>query len=798
MSSSYKSLKLKNKILLTSLLEIIALFLLFFVSQFFMERNTDLLSEIESNFVPALELGRDMEQMLIEIQRTMQYAVAASDEDSFKTSDQLYKNLIRLFDKGDENSFFKMKGLNLLKNEFKDYYSIARQNSMFLVKGNTLDEELINDLKNMKEQYNSIKNRLKDNTVQAKKEVSVSFSKALINSKNSAIIMNAIIISFAFLLGSLTLFISRSITKPLNRLVASTKRIAKGDLDHKIAIQTGDELEVLGNAMDRMRMDLLEFYQELEHLVDERTLQLQESESRFRNVISSISDYIYMVELAEDGTWMGRYLSPKIESLTGYPPDSFINDTRLWFSLILPEDQSIFLNHFHHLKEKENSEVEYRLVRSGKEEVWVRDSGLVKKRKDQKSIIVYGVVSDITERKNSESERIKLEEQLRQSQKLEAFGKLAGGTAHEFNNILAIILAAMELVLDELPEDSHQKQRLEQAYKTGERGQELIKEILIFSRSSQKEVTVLDLGKILNNVGKNIIPTLPYNVKLVNNIDHPQTYVLGNSLQIEQIIINLCNNSVHAFKGKNGTIKISLEQIKSTQLCLQFPDLPFGMYARIVVSDNGSGIPPDIKNQIFEPFFTTKDVGKGTGLGLSVVHGIVRQYGGRIAVQSESGTGTAFEILFPVTQQKTTSQVPSEDNSSNKDTSSTQSGKTKHILIIEDDRKSIRIPVLALKKLKYTLSIISESNEAVTSFKADPQLYDLVIAKQSMPEMTGIKICKKLKNIRNNIPLILYMEEHETIETEPTGKSGILRYFNKPLKVRQLTQAVREIIGSSR
>jgi signal transduction histidine kinase len=318
----------------------------------------------------------------------------------------------------------------------------------------------------------------------------------------------------------LAFFLIRSIVRPLRSLMNATNRIAGGDLNHEISVRTDDELEMLGNAMERMRQELSEFYKGLEDLVEKRT------------------------------------------------------------------------------------------------------------------------------------------RQLRQSQKLEALGKMAGGTAHEFNNILAIMLGAMELVIQKLPDGSKAKQQLEQAYTTGERGRELVKEILIFSRSSQTEVVPHKLDKILENAAKAIQPTLPHGMAIHTHIQPSTCYVSGKALQIEQIIINLCNNAAHAMIKEKGMFDIRLDEVDSSALGIRYSEFTASTYVRILISDNGSGIPPDIQNHIFDPFFTTKEVGKGTGLGLSVVHGIVLQYGGKISVKSELGKGTTFEIIFPAVRKRSGATVP--------------------------------------------------------------------------------------------------------------------------------------------
>ncbi len=792
----FKYVTLKHKILMMLVLEISALLLLFFVSQFFMQRNTTLLAHIETGFVPALEVGRDLEQMLTEIQRSMQDAVATTDQEALSSVDILHNEFLHLFEQGRTNPFFEAKKLDQLKADFQAYYALARKTSLQLIEGRSLDEELVGELGAMRERYNAIKTQLQSKTTQAKEEVSTSFSAALRNSQRSAIIMNLIILSFTLLFGGSSLLLSRSITEPLRNLVTATNRIAQGDLTQKIVIRTGAELAILGTAMERMRSELYQFYQKLEQLVAERTQALQESEARFRQVISSISDHIYTGELTEEGEWITRYHSPNVETLTGYPPEKFLEDSYLWPSLIYPNDKSGVDVQLAHFLKGQNSEVEYRLTRKDGEIIWVRDSGRVEIQAGQKNKIIYGVVSDISQRKQAEEERLRLETRLQQAQKLEAIGKLAGGAAHEFNNILAILLGTIELIMDDLPEDSPEKARLEQAYKIGERGQALVQQILIFSRSSHQALQPMRLVPILQNAIKMAHHLLPSSVKLQSRLEPDCPPVLTNPIHIEQIVINLCKNAVQAMAEQGGNVEITLEGIDSSAVP-NYPELPKGRYARLTVRDDGSGMPPEVRHRIFDPFFTTREIGKGTGLGLSVVHGIVQQHGGGIRVASEPGKGTTFEILFPVVQEIPQLKSPLATSPEQDPKDHRQLGVREHILLVNANLQFFRLPLMALEKLGYRVTITRTSREALHQVQTDPQQFDLVIMDSMMPEISGLDLCRKLRQLRPDLPMIMFLEPEESVEFRPGDRIGSLKLLRKPVNIRQLTQTLREVLLES-
>jgi CheY-like chemotaxis protein len=202
----------------------------------------------------------------------------------------------------------------------------------------------------------------------------------------------------------------------------------------------------------------------------------------------------------------------------------------------------------------------------------------------------------------------------------------------------------------------------------------------------------------------------------------------------------------------------------------------------------------DVKDRIFDPFFTTKEVGRGAGLGLSVVHGIIQQCGGRITVDSEIGKGTTFEILFPGVQETAQPEMPVGISSEQDREVSWKSLEKQHILIVADDPKGLRLPLMALEKLGYTITVVYKGSEALRRFRTDPQQFDLVLTDLTMSEMSGIQICQEIVNIRPDVPLIVCIEAHEFIESKMAENIGIAKFFRKPLKVRQLIQTIREVL----
>ena len=245
-------------------------------------------------------------------------------------------------------------------------------------------------------------------------------------------------------------------------------------------------------------------------------------------------------------------------------------------------------------------------------------------------------------------ERKKTEGQLRQTQKLEAIGTLAGGIAHDFNNILAGIIGFVEMVQEDVTPDSPEKKRLDLVLKGAHRGRDLVKQILSFSRHTNQDQKPVALNHIVEEGLKLLRPTLPSTINITTTGLDNDDVIYADPVQMHQVLMNLCTNAAHAMREKGGVLEIDLTRITCAEgdppPC---HDMKPGTYVVLTVRDTGHGMKPEILERIFDPFFTTKEQGEGTGLGLSVLHGIVRNHRGYIAVESEPGKGSTFHIYFP-------------------------------------------------------------------------------------------------------------------------------------------------------
>jgi two-component system, cell cycle sensor histidine kinase and response regulator CckA len=407
--------------------------------------------------------------------------------------------------------------------------------------------------------------------------------------------------------------------------------------------------------------------------------------------------------------------------------------------------------------------------------------------KDEKGTVIASLVSfsNITGRKQAEEKRLRLEEDLRQAQKMESIGNLAGGIAHDFNNILTSILGYTELSFDDVEKGTPLGDNLQEVYTAGMRARDLVKQILAFARQSDQEKKPIQLDTIAAEALKLIRSTSPATIEIKQNINS-NSLIMGNSTQIHQIFMNLCTNAAQAMEDTGGILEVGLKdfELKNKPSLTQF-DLKPGSYLKVTISDTGPGIAPDIIDSVFEPYFTTKGVGKGTGMGLAMVHGIVETYGGKITVDSELGKGTVFSIYFPITKKRETYRPYDEEK--------LPSG-TERILFVDDELPIAKMGSQILERLGYQITVRTSSVEALELFRSKPNDFDLVITDMTMPNMTGDELAKELIALRSDIPVIVCTGYSKKITSETAARIGIRAFAYKPLLKADLAQTVRKVL----
>ncbi len=395
---------------------------------------------------------------------------------------------------------------------------------------------------------------------------------------------------------------------------------------------------------------------------------------------------------------------------------------------------------------------------------------------------------DITERKRSEEERARVEAQLRQAQKMEALGTLAGGVAHDFNNILNIIMGYTELSKMEIGDGSLVAQNLEEVFAASTRAKELVQQILAFSRRSENRKLSLQPGIVVKEAMKMLRPSLPSTIEI-------QTEVLGRSLvladptQLHQVLMNLCTNAAHAMRDKGGVLEVRLEdRVLGDDEARHYDGLQPGGYVELRVRDTGAGIEPGIIDSIFDPFFTTKKQGEGTGLGLSVVHGIVKSHGGAISVQSTLGEGTAFTVLIPA--------LPENHPHEEKATSHHLPRGHERILVVDDEPVLVKMVGRLLSNLGYEVVTRTGGMEALEILRqrSDAKPFDLVITDMTMPHLTGENLVRELSNSGVAVPVILMTGFSEKIDVEKAKTLGIEGFLMKPIVSKDIAETIRKVL----
>jgi len=404
---------------------------------------------------------------------------------------------------------------------------------------------------------------------------------------------------------------------------------------------------------------------------------------------------------------------------------------------------------------------------------------------------IVGVMLDITERNRAEEEKTMLYQRLQQAQKMEAIGTLAGGIAHDFNNILMPILAFSELTMMTLPPDSPLQYNIQQIQKAAARAKDIVRQILTFARQQERERIPIKISQILKETIKLLRSSIPSTINIRCDINTEKDTVLADPTQLSQIIMNLSTNAVHAMEDEGGTLEIILmNEDLDTESAKDFSELEPGQYVKLSVKDTGHGIKPQIMDKIFEPYFTTKTTGKGTGIGLSIVHGIVKNYGGEITVQSEVSKGTSFHIYLPLIEDD------SGVHETVRDKVQFKTGKER-ILIIDDDKVSLDAIQSMLEWLGYKVTGRTSSIEALEAFRHNPKGFDLVITDQTMPNMTGKNLAKALMTIRSDIPVILCTGFSEQIDEKRSKEMGIKAFVMKPIVIGQIADTIRDVLDKN-
>jgi len=500
---------------------------------------------------------------------------------------------------------------------------------------------------------------------------------------------------------------------------------------------------------------------------------LLESEEKYRLLIENANDAIF---IAQDG--IVKFPNPRTLETVGYSAEELAKIP--FINLIHPEDRDMVIDR--HIRRLEGEDLpstySFRVINKEGEQLWGQLSTVRIDWEGRPATLNF--LRDITRQK-------RLEAQLGQSQKMEAIGTLAGGIAHEFNNILGIIIGNTELAIDDVPEWNPANECLKEIRTASLRAKDVVRHILSFARKSHIERKPIQIAQIIKDSLKLMRASIPTTIDIRQSILCNYDTVLADPTQINQVLMNLCTNAAHAMREEGGVLEVKLQDVKLDEdMVAQYEELTPGRYVRLTVRDTGQGIDPEIMDRIFDPFFTTKGLAEGTGMGLSVVHGIVKSHDGAIRVKSEPGHGTIIEVLLPI--------IDAEAEAAGEEFEVLPTG-TERILFVDDEPSIVMIAELMLERLGYEVTAKTSSVEAFELFEAEPDRYDLVITDMTMPHMTGDRLARKLFMIRSDIPVILCTGYSERIDEDKAKEMGIRAFTLKPLVMRDLAVTIRQVLG---
>lgn len=521
---------------------------------------------------------------------------------------------------------------------------------------------------------------------------------------------------------------------------------------------------------------------------------LRKSEDRLRSTIDAAMDCIIGID--SDGLVLE--FNPAAEETFGFEKSEILGKPMA--DLIIPDhyrDQhTTAMNNRKQSSETNNlaKRMEVMAMRADGSEFPVELSIDVAQGADGKMFIGY--LRDITDHKQAEEQRIRLEAQLRQSQKMEAIGHLSGGIAHDFNNILTGVMGYIVLAAEKSEQYNDEKiaKYLTHALRSGQKARDLIQQMLTFSRGQRGEPRPMVLTPLIKESIKLLESTLPSSIEIKTNCDFQLPQVNVDPVHIEQIIMNLCINARDAMQS-SGQLSISARQRHCSDcICSSCQQNIEGDFVELVVSDTGTGIPKDEIGRIFEPFYSTKEVGKGSGMGLSTVHGIVHEYGGHIGVESSSGRGTSFHIFLPPIKHEVTVNNSESDQPSINNNRKALHGRA---LLVDDETSVSEFMEDMLENWGIDVYGFNSSLEAKEFVEANPDAFDLIILDQTMPQLTGIDLARHIVGVNPQVPIILYTGYSEDISNSDIEILGIQALVKKPIDVEEFYQLTKSILNST-
>jgi two-component system cell cycle sensor histidine kinase/response regulator CckA len=555
-----------------------------------------------------------------------------------------------------------------------------------------------------------------------------------------------------------------------------------GSLGEELAIETlkqGATDYIMKERLDRLVPAIQRALQEGSERKARREAEeaLRQSEQLYRRLIENASDGIFT--LTADAKLSS--LNPSCAKMTGWVPEESLGKD---FTLFLhPDDRVPALEWLQSTLAGQSPPVAVWRVRKDNDYVLIESTSAALQNAEQKNFGVLGIARDVTERRH-------LEEQLRQAQKMESIGQLAGGVAHDFNNILTVIHGHAALLLGETGQALKTFEALREIVRASDRAASLTRQLLTFSRKQPMQVREVDLNDVVSDITRMLQRVLGEPITLHCEYSPKLPAVKADQSMLEQVILNLAVNARDAMP-KGGTLTLRTHKVfRSSMSSSSLTPVRDGEYVCLTASDTGTGIPPEVIDRIFEPFFTTKEPGKGTGLGLATVYGIVKQHGGWIDVQSTLNVGTSFVVYLPASSSPVI--VPIQP----KETSHTLVGGTECILLVEDEVAVRSLCRRLLQRLGYTVLEAETGTAALESWKNNQAKIQLLLTDMVMPEgMTGHELATILRQDNPKLPVILSTGYSPDSLSESELRANNIYFLAKPYTPSQLSEIIRRCLN---
>ncbi len=582
--------------------------------------------------------------------------------------------------------------------------------------------------------------------------------------------------SIIFLVGGI-FFLARQITRPIMNISTAVSRMASGDLSARTTVTARDEIGTLALGFNQMAERLEGLYRGLEEKVE----QLEEAEHALRQSEQYYRDF-FENDLTGDfvADAEGRILSynPAFSQILGFEPETAKHLPRL--SLLLPSGE-FFTDFMAELKR--NQRLDYHqmvMQRLDGKQVQVVANFIAILNEDGRLKEIKGFLFDDTK-------RLELEEQLRHAQKMEALGRLAGGVAHDFNNLMTAVTGYSDLALAKLDQDNPLRAGIEQIAKAGERAASLTRQLLVFSRRQVLKPKIVDLNLIVLETEKMIRRLMGEDIEIITRLDPNLGQVKADDGQIQQVIMNLVINARDSMP-EGGLLSIETGNNVSGGM----PDRPLPgqgppAFVRLTVADTGVGMDAETQSRVFDPFFTTKEQGKGTGLGLATVHGVVEQSGGRVIIDSELGCGSTFHVILPRVEgeavQEEASQAALPDES-----------HTEKILLVEDESVVRELTKEILELSGYQVIAVPDGQEALSVVQDQGEGIRLLLTDVVMPGLSGPELALEMRRERPELKVLFISGYSEEDLWASTLKKEGTAFLAKPFKPTDLVKIIRQVL----